>query len=223
MDMSARLSLAGATLLLAACATAPAARQTWDGLEIHPQKKFDALYVKPQADFRRYTEILLDPLQVSFDRNWDPRLGSVSLQEIDTARIRQVLAEEFRQVFAETLSAGGRYRIVTEAGPATLHVVPTIIDLYINAPDMSRQTAGRVISLTVDPGRMTLAADFRDGESGALLARVVDRKQGMESSTLQITNSVTNIADARRAMKQWATAIRAGLDAARAMTPAAGG
>jgi hypothetical protein len=45
----------------------------------------------------------------------------------------------------------------------------------------------------------------------------------MESSTLQITNSVTNIADARRAMKQWATAIRAGLDAARAMTPAAGG
>ena len=223
MDMSARLSLAGAALLLAACVTAPAARQTWDGLEIHPQKKFDALYVKPQADFRRYTEILLDPLQVSFDRNWDPRLGSVSLQEIDTARIRQVLAEEFRQVFAETLSAGGRYRFVTEAGPATLHVVPTIIDLYINAPDMSRQTAGRVISLTVDPGRMTLAADFRDGESGALLARVVDRKRGMESSTLQITNSVTNIADARRAMKQWATAIRAGLDAARAMTPAAGG
>ncbi len=223
MDMSARLSLAGAALLLAACVTAPAARQTWDGLEIHPQKKFDALYVKPQADFRRYTEILLDPLQVSFDRNWDPRVGSISLQEIDTARIKQVLAEEFRQVFGETLSAGGQYRIVTESGPATLHVVPTIIDLYINAPDMSRQTAGRVISLTVDPGRMTLAADFRDGESGALLARVVDRKQGMESSTLQITNSVTNIADARRAMKQWASAIRAGLDAARTMTPAAGG
>ena len=223
MKKTGRWSLTGTALLLAACATAPAPRQTWDGLELRPQKMFDAMYVKPRADFARYTEILLDPLQVSFDRNWDPRAGSVSLQEVDTARIKRVLAEEFRKVFEETLPAGGRYRIVTEAGPATLHIVPTIVDLYINAPDMSRQTAGRVISLTVDPGRMTLAADFRDGESNTLLARIVDRKQGIEGNTLQITNSVTNIADARRAMQRWATAIREGLDAARTLTPATGG
>lgn len=223
MDRTSRWSLAGATLLLAACGAAPTPRATWDGLELYPQKKFDAVYVKPHASFARYTEILLDPLQVSFDKNWDPRAGSISLREVDTAHIKRVLAEEFRKVFEETLAADGKYRIVTEAGPATLHVVPAIVDLYINAPDMTMQTAGRVRSYTVDPGRMTLAADFRDGGSDTLLARVVDRKQGMESTYLQIANSVTNIADARRAMKQWATAIREALDTARSMAPAPGG
>ncbi|MGE0581989.1 MAG: DUF3313 family protein [Steroidobacteraceae bacterium] len=222
MKTTGHLSLMGAALLLAACATTPVPRQTWDGLEPYPQKKLDAVYVRPQADFARYPEILLDPLQVSFDRNWDPGSGSVSLRDVDTAHIKQVLAAEFRKVFEEAFSAGGRYRIVTAAGPGTLRISPAIVDLYINAPDRSMQTAGRVRSYTVDPGRMTLTADFRDGESGTLLARVVDRKQGVERGYFEITNSVTNVADARRAMKQWANAIRAGLDEAGTRPPTAG-
>lgn len=223
MSRIAVLSAAAAALALAACATSPPPRQTWDGLELYPQKRLDAVYVKPHAALGRYTEILLEPLQVSFDKNWDPRAGSASLREVDTEQIKRVLAEEFRKVFAEALAASGNYRIVTEAGPSTLRIVPAIVDLYINAPDVSMQTAGQVRSYTVDPGRMTLEATFRDGESGTLLARIVDRKQGVDSGYLQITNRVTNIADARRAMRSWATAIREGLDTARAMAPGPGG
>lgn len=215
--------LAGAALLLSACATAPKQPQTWDGLDLVAQKRFDAVYLKPDANLARYTEIMLDPLQVSFDRNWDPRAGTATLREVDTGRIKQALADEFQKVFAAALTADGKYRLVTEAGPETLHITPQIIDLYINAPDMSMQTAGRVRSYTVDPGRMTLTAEFRDGASDTLLARIVDKKQGMDSGYLQITNSVTNLADARRAMTQWARAIREGLDTARTMAPAAGG
>lgn len=215
--------LACITLLLGACATVPKQPQTWEGLDLYPQKRFDAVYLKPNASFARYTEILIDPLEVSFDKNWDPGSRSVTLGRVDTGEIKQALAEEFRKVFEETLAADGRYRIVGTAGPSTLRIVPAIVDLYINAPDASLQTAGRVRSYTVDPGRMTLAAQFHDGESGTLLARVVDRKQGTDSGEFQITNRITNIADARRAMKQWATAIRAALDTARAMAPAPGG
>ena len=223
MKTSGRWMLAGTALLLVSCATAPTRPQAWGELELYPQKRFDALYVRPQANFAHYTEILLDPLQVSLDRNWDPRAGSFSLRNVDTAHIKRVLAEEFRKVFEETLAADGKYRIVTQAGPATLHVEPAIVDLYINAPDTSLSTAGRVRSYTVDPGHMTLAADFRDGESDALLAHVIDRKEGVDRGYLQIANSVTNTAEARRAMQQWARAIREALDAARAMAPAAGG
>ncbi len=211
---------AAMALLLAACATTPPAR-TWEGLELFPQKKFDAVYVKPGATLARYTEIMLDPLEVSFDRNWDPNAGSPGFRRVDTERIKQALAAEFRKVFTETLAADGKYRIVTASGPDTLHITPRIVDLYINAPDTSLTTAGRVRTYTVDPGRMTLAAEFRDGDSDTLLARVVDRRQGMEHGQFQITNAVTNLADARRVMTQWAKAIREGLASARALAGAA--
>jgi len=216
---SALCGLAAATLLLGACAT-PGPATSWEGLDLVAQKKFDAVYLKRDADLVRYTEIMLDPLQVSFDRNWDPRPGYTSLQRADTGRIQRALADEFRKVFEQTLTADGRFRLVTEAGPATLHIQPAIVDLYITAPDMSMQTAGRVVTYTVDPGRMTLAADFRDGATGTLLGRVVDEKQGMDKGYLQVTNVVTNTADARRALQQWANAIRDGLDAVKTMAPA---
>jgi len=220
--MNARLTwaIAGAVLLLGACATSNTHPPTWEGLALVAQKRFDAVYLKPDADFTRYTGILMDPLEVSFDRNWDPRAGTSSLRQADTERIRRALADEFSKVFERTLTADGRLRLVTEAGPHTLHLQPEIVDLYINAPDMSLQSSGRVVAYTVDPGRMTLVANFRDGATGTLLARVVDEKQGMESSQLQVTNVVTNTADARRALQQWANSIRDGLDAVKSMARA---
>lgn len=220
MNQPVLTALACTALLLGACATTTSESPTWEGLDLVKQKRFDAVYLKPDADFARYSEILLDPLEVSFDRNWDPRAGSTSLRRADTEQIQRALADEFRKVFERTLTADGRFRLVNVAGPATLHIQPAIVDLYINAPDTSMQTAGRVVTYTVDPGRMTLAANFRDGTTGALLARVVDEKEGMERGYLQITNVVTNTADARQAMQQWANAVRDGLVALKTMAPA---
>lgn len=211
---------AGLALLLVACATTSPYPANWEGLDLVQQKRFDAVYLKSDASFARYTEILLDPLAVSFDRNWDPRPGTSPLRRADTEQIQRALAEEFRKVFEQTLTADGKFRLVTEAGPATLHIQPAIVDLYINAPDTSMQSAGRIVTYTVDPGRMTLAANFRDGATGTLLGRVVDEKQGMERSYLQVTNVVTNTADARLALKQWARAVREGLDTVQSMAPA---
>lgn len=205
-----------AALALGACATAPQEPQTWDGLNLYPQKKLSAVYLKPEADLARYTEIMIDPLYVTFDKNWDPRPSTTSFRKADVDQIKSALAAEFKKVFDETLSADGKYKIVTEAGPNTLHVLPAIVDLYINAPDTSMQTSARITTYTVDPGRMTLAAEFRDGTSDALLARVVDKEEGMDSGFLQVTNSVTNTADAQRIIKKWAKIVRDGLDNVRA-------
>jgi len=59
---------------------------------------------------------------------------------------------------------------------------------------------------------MTLVAELRDSVTGELLARVVDTQRGRQTGTLSFTNSVTNTADARRAIGIWATALRQGLD-----------
>jgi len=42
--------------------------------------------------------------------------------------------------------------------------------------------------------------------------RIVDRKVGINTSLMQIANSVTNSADFRRAVETWARQLRNGLD-----------
>ena len=39
----------------------------------------NAVFVKPDAEIRGYRNVLLDPLQTSFARNWDPNRGGRSL------------------------------------------------------------------------------------------------------------------------------------------------
>lgn len=218
MNIRAPLAFVAA-LLLVACAT-PQAQPTWDGLNLYPQKKVDAVYMKPGASFSGYTEIMIDPLVVSFDKNWDPRADRASLRVADTDGIKEYLAQTFREIFAETLAADGHFRVVDQAGPQTLRIVPAIADLYINAPDTSMQTAGRVTTYAFDPGRMTLVAEVRDAATGTPLVRIVDKVQGIDSGFLQVTNSVTNASDARRAIQRWANLFRDGLENVRTMPPA---
>jgi hypothetical protein len=59
---------------------------------------------------------------------------------------------------------------------------------------------------------MTLVLELLDGTTGELLVRVVDRMRGRETNYMQWTNSVTNQADARRALSSWASQLRKGLD-----------
>jgi hypothetical protein len=55
--------------------------------------------------------------------------------------------------------------------------------------------------------------EIRDGPSGQLLARVVDRRMADNpGGHLQWTNSVTNRADARVILDGWAKQLRAALD-----------
>ena len=156
---------------------------------------------------------MIDPVEVSFARNWDPNRGGRSqlgrLDAGDMAAIQAGVAELFRETFRAELERGG-YQLVETAGPDTLRVSAAIVDLYINAPDT--MSAGRSRTYTANAGRMTLVAELRDSMTGELLARAVDARSARSSGTWQVTNRVTNTADARRAMGIWATALRQALD-----------
>jgi hypothetical protein len=62
---------------------------------------------------------------------------------------------------------------------------------------------------------MTLVLELRDSVTGETLARAVDTRSGRASGIVQITNRTTNTADARRALRVWARALRSGLDSLR--------
>lgn len=206
------LVLAVGAVVLSGCASTDAVTE-WDGLVRQPNTRLNAVFVKPDAQIVAYRSVMIDPVQVSFDSNWDPNRGtrsmSARLNADDIAAIKNDLAELFREIFRDELARGG-YQLVDQPGPETLRVTPAIVNLFINAPDVS--APGRTRTYTADSGRMTLVVELRDSETGTLLARAVDTQTGRNAGMWTITNRVTNTADARRAIGVWASALRRGLD-----------
>jgi len=152
-------------------------------------------------------------VEVSFARNWDPNRGGRSaarrLNASDITAMQVGLADMFRETFRAELERGG-FKLVDEVGPDTLRVTAAIIDLFVTAPNAP--AAGRSRTYTANTGRMTLVAELRDSVTGEILARVVDAQSGRSGGTWMATSSVTNNADARRAIGIWATALRRSMD-----------
>ena len=63
---------------------------------------------------------------------------------------------------------------------------------------------------------MTLVAELHDSESGAILARVVDRRVARGTGSLSWATRASNTNEARRILRIWAGVLRGGLDSARA-------
>jgi hypothetical protein len=200
-------------LIMAGCATTTRGPTEWDGLVRQSGTRFDAVFVRPDAEIPSYRNIVLAPAGVQFARNWDPARGGRSqsrrLDSGDIQAIKDGLATLLGEIFTEELTAGG-YQIVTEPGPDTLVLIPAIVDLYITAPDT--MSAGRSRTYTANSGRMTLVLELRDGVTGETLARVVDSRAGRNAGLMTVTNRVTNTAEARRAIRVWAQALRGALD-----------
>jgi hypothetical protein len=200
-------------LVVAGCASTPRGPSEWDGLVRQTDTRFNALFVRPDAEIPSYASIIIAPATVQFARNWDPNRGGRSasrrLDSGDILAIKESLATMVGDIFGEELTAGG-YRIVTEPGPDTLLVIPAIVDLYVTAPDT--MSAGRSRTYTANSGRMTLVLELRDSVTGETLARVVDGRSGRNAGLMTVTNRVTNTADARRIVRTWSQALVGALD-----------
>ena len=184
-----------------------------DGLERVEHKHLDHVYVLPGASLSGYRRIRLDPVDVSFDENWDPNRSERSVQRrlsaSDIENIRSTVATEFGKTLTKELQDAG-YALVNEDAPDVLRVTPMIVNLYVTAPE--RPSAGRSRTFVASSGHMTLVIALRDSVSGQFLARAVDTQQGRDTGNFQISNSVTNLGDARSAFSKWAGVLVEGLE-----------
>jgi hypothetical protein len=211
------MALVLGAVLLGGCATTGQQQEAeWDGLVRQPHPRLSAVFVRPgaQEEMGAFRSVMLEPVYVSFASDFETgrRSGSASrrLNADDLAAIRQSLGDLFQQIFREELESGG-YEIVEQPGPETLRVSAAIVDLFITAPDAAQPT-GRSRTYTANSGRMTLVVELRDSVTGEILARAVDGQSGRGTGTWTVSNRVTNTADARRALRVWARALRDGLD-----------
>jgi hypothetical protein len=191
---------------------------TQEGLVRVESKVVDAAYKRPEASLASYTKLLLRPIEVQFAKNWDPTSTGSALHrmtEPDREKIKSELAEVFAEVFKRDMEKGG-YPLVDSSGPDVIEMRAAIVNLYITAPDMSNQTAGRTYVYTTNAGEMTLIMQLHDSVTGQLLARAYDQREDTGSGMWTWTTSVTNTAEAKRIISTWATALRKAFDASRA-------
>ena len=207
-------SIAGllALLCLGAGIALPATEESLDNLTRVASSKVDVLYVAHGASLAKYHKVMLDPVDVAFKADWRDRHPEVTGE--DVARLRGQFSASFHDSFVRELQVNGGYPIVTDPGSDVLEVRASIRNLDISAPD-TRAPGRPPTRYVISPGEMTLIAELRDSESGAILARAADRKQGRQSGELEIATEATNAAAAQRAFKFWAGLLRGALDAAR--------
>jgi hypothetical protein len=213
---------AGAALGLMASAALAQDNGSWDGLvEVKP-KRIDAGFLLPGADFRPYTKVMMDPVEVAFKKDWmknynqDAATLSQRLTDADVQRIAQAARDAFTQVFTEEFQKKG-LQLVTAAGPDVLRLRPGVMDLYITAPDT--MTAGRSRTYTMESGEALLFLEVRDSVNGTLLGRALDRRTTRNTGTVQISNAVTNLSDFKALFRRWADIIVQGFQDLQAMSP----
>ena len=202
-----------ALLVMAAFALAVQAedlpKTTHDGLELVPDTKVRAVYMKPGADLSEYDKVAILDVYVAFKKNWQRDQNREALgthgrvSDKDVQQIRDALAEEFRKIFVDELSTKGGHEVVSEGGEGVLILRPAIINLDITAPDLME--AGRSRSFVASAGQMTLYMELYDGATGDIIARIIDPEALDPTGTFQYSNRVTNKADADRILRRWAS------------------
>jgi hypothetical protein len=221
-----------AALALTSLAMAGAARPAlaakppaeWDGLVKVKAKKFELVYLRPGADFRGYTKVILDPTEIAFEKNWQRDYNNASASSSVRVSDRDIerMANEGRKGAGEILQkayVAGGYPVVTDPAPDVLRVRTALIDITVTSPDTD--SPGIVRSYSRDAGGATLVVEARDSMTGSLLGRAVDSRT-IDDFTMEWRNRVTNRQDFSRQIETWAKNSVKGLNELKALSPIAG-
>ena len=212
------------TVALAQQAPAPSGiPATTEGLVKVPSERLGAVYLRPGADFRAYTKIMIDPVQVSFRPGWLKDINSSRLtgrvSEQDAQQIAAAMRSGFADIFAATFKAQG-YEIVNAPAPDVLRIAAEVANVYMTAPDPMGGGAG-TRTYTVEAGEATLALAGRDSTTGAVLGIAVDRRTTGGAGHATLATSTSNRFEFEELFRDWSLACVRGLDQLKARSPLA--
>ncbi len=212
-----------ATLFAAAEAGSATLPPPYDDLVRVPSRNFTAVYRLPGADFKRYTKVMIDPVEVSFRDGW---LSSVNrsrrtwdrVSDNDAAEIAAAMRSGFEDIFADAFKRKG-FEVVTAPGPDVLRLSPAIADLEMSAPLPASSVARRTYS--VEAGAATFGIQARDSTTGALLGFAMDRRATRSTGRLTVASGSANRAAFEDLFRRWADIAVTGFEALKAAAPPA--
>ena len=197
-------------------ATGRNADTSHDGLVRMTGSALQAIWVKPGADVRHYSRLLIGDVRMAYKR--PPRSGGSSRRRgnfpLDRSQVERVEAA-LRDALTEEIEQSESWSMAEEPGDDVLLIEPSLIDLVVNVPP-NQQPRQNVYTTSV--GEATLVLEVRDSQTGEILARVADRSQarapGASSQQLVWSNPVTNASAVRSTFRRWASIFMARLDTA---------
>lgn len=221
---ASRLLVMAVAALSVACATTPPTIQagpdaevSFDGLHKVDNSQADLAWARPDFDISGYTKIMLVGSGIEYapaknrGRTTAERSksGPYFIDDDTRARFEKLVGE----TFLDEMKKIERYEIVMEAGPDVMMVRGALLDVVSFVPQDSLATGGRNNIYLSRVGEATLVLELRDSETGAILARSIDRRAAEPvGGTFIDSNRVTNAAEIRRLIRFWARRLREGLD-----------
>jgi hypothetical protein len=179
-----------------------------------------AVYLLPGADFREYSKVMIDPVEVSFRKGWlksqDGSDGTARISQSDAEQIAQAARTGFQEILVAAFKDKG-YPVVTAPAADVLRLSPAVANLYITAPNPAASMPG-VVSFTVDAGQAELVLVARDSTTGAVLGLALDRREAQQAGS-GLATSVGNRAAFESLFKNWAYICVKGLDKLKAASP----
>ncbi len=214
-----------AALLACLCLVAPAAHpasssddltalMSQGGLQKIKVKGIELAYAKPGATLASYTQVKLDPVQVTFAKDWNPTPPG-SPFPITTAQresIRKNVARIVYQAFDKELQRRNGYPVVTNAGPHVLGIKVYVINVYVTVPAVLTPDAATFS--VASAGQGTLVLQLYDSQTYQILARVMDAQAAQSAGPMLLSNSVTNQVQGEIIADRWAKILRDTFDRA---------
>ena len=224
--------------LLAGCATpssgpptiqtGPDAEVSVDGLYRVDNSVMALAYMKPDIDLRGYTALMIDPVDVAYQRDPQGRrsasgVGAGSSNFALSSSQMEDFKSWFQEAVVEALTSDGGYRIVDTPGPDVLRITAELLNLIVRIP--TQASVGRSRTFASSYGEVTLVVEVRDSESGEILARAADRRDPTGNTGRDLVEVWPGFVrgDTQRLFRYWAGLMRERLDELRAVDIEPGG
>ncbi len=199
----------GAVLLLMACATTHQVRSIQDpsgflldysNLKEGGSGEAHLVYVDPNADWKTYTKIMIDPVQIWRGDEPDSPLGSLSQED------QQFLVDHLYGALKDSLSED--YQIVTEPGPGVMRLRAAVTEARKTRPVLNLISSvapmGLGISYTkkivfgthTSVGLVQVEAELLDAQTNQRLAAAVDRRAGTKAWQSKFSGRWVDVRDA---------------------------
>ena len=190
-----------------------------DGLVKVTPRRMELAWLRPGADFRPYTKVIVDKTQVAFMPNWlrNYNLDADLDSKISVAQANEIMAAaqtNFDEIFRDAFRKAG-YEVVTAPGPDVLRVNSGVLDLDVYAPG---GMGARGTTWIITAGQAALIVEVRDSITNALLGRVADRRETQDMGR-QIASNTTNLYDFRQLFSLWAGICIKALGELKAVSP----
>ncbi|QQX78757.1 DUF3313 family protein [Shewanella sp. KX20019] len=190
--------------------TGPEARVTKEGLVKIDNSVLDLSYARPNVDWSKYRKLYFEAATVTNDHPADykpPRIdrradGYNATYELPDEALKR-MSTEFATIVASVFNEEQPFELVDKAGPDTLVIEVAITDIRLSAPVSSSRrnynSMGR--TYTQNSGSMMLLAMIKDGQSGEVLAKAVDRGESFDQWRQNV--DVFNWGDVKTVYRRW--------------------